>query len=129
MVKAEKRTQTRTMTRAKVRTRGKKPEYQLRIARERIEILLSLAEKELRKRPKRSRRYVELARKIGMRYNVRLTKQQKRSFCKACDTLLKPGVTSKQRTEKGVIIIKCQNCNKIYRYPFRKAKKKKVKER
>lgn len=124
MVKSRKKPQT------KARTRGKKPEYQLQIARERIEILLSLAEKELRKHPARSRRYVELARKIGMRYNARLTKQQKRSFCKGCDTLLKPGVTSKQRTEKGVIIIKCQNCNKIYRYPFKKGKRKeKAKEK
>ena len=109
----------------KRRTRGKKPEYQLKIARDRIEILLNQAERELRKHPKRSRRYVELARKIGMRYNVRLTKPQKRNFCKNCNTLLKHGVTSKQRTEKGVIIIRCLNCNKIYRYPFKKTKRRK----
>jgi ribonuclease P protein subunit RPR2 len=110
----------------KKRTRGRKPDYQLKIARERIGILLSLAEKEFRKHPKRSRRYVELARKIGMRYNVRLTQQQKRGLCKSCNTLLKSGVTSKQRTEKGVIIIKCQNCNKIYRYPFKRRRKKRA---
>ena len=109
----------------KKRSRGKKPEYQLKIARERIGILLDLADKELRKHPKRSRRYVELARKIGMRYNVRLTTQQKRGFCRACNTLLKPGVTSSQRTERGTIIIKCQNCNKIYRYPFKGRSKSK----
>jgi ribonuclease P protein subunit RPR2 len=99
-----------------VRTRKKRPEYQLGIARERIEILMGLAEKEFRKHPERSRRYVGLARKIGMRYNVRLGRGQKRRFCKGCNTLLKPGVTSSQRTERGVIVIKCLNCNKIYRY-------------
>jgi len=72
----------------KKRQRGKKPEYQLKIARERIEILLNMAEKEFRKHPGRSARYVELARKIGTRYNVRLTKEQKRKFCKNCNTLL-----------------------------------------
>lgn len=106
------------------RTRGKKSEYQIKIARERIEILLNLAEKEFKKHPKRSKRYVELARKIGMRYNVRLSKRQKRKFCKSCNTLLKPGVTSEQRTQKGTIVIKCMKCNKIYRYPFKKSKKR-----
>jgi ribonuclease P protein subunit RPR2 len=105
------------------RARGKKPEYQLKIAKERINILLGLADKEFPKHPKRSKRYIELARKIGMRYNVRLTKQQKRKFCKNCNTLLKSGITSEQRTQKGAILIKCLKCNKIYRYPFKKARK------
>jgi len=102
------------------RTRGKNPEYQTKIAKERIGILFGLAEDEMKNHPKRSKRYVELARKIGMRYNIRLAKEQKRKFCKNCNSVLKPGVTSQQRTEKGKLIIKCRKCNKIYRYPFRK---------
>jgi len=57
---------------------SKKPEQHIKIARERILILLDLAEKEFKKHPERSRRYVELARKISLRYNVRLSKQLKR---------------------------------------------------
>lgn len=110
------------------RTRSKKPEYQLKIARERIGILLDLAEKELRKHPKRSKRYVQLARKIGMRYNVRMTPQQKRGFCKWCDTVLMPGVTSSQKTVKGVRVVKCEACGKVKRYPFKAKKVKKVKK-
>lgn len=105
------------------RSRGKKPEYQLKIAQERIDVLLDLAEKEFCKRPERSRRSVELARKIGMRYNVRLAAEQKHRFCKSCNTLLKPSVTSEQRTQKGAIVIRCLKCNKIYRYPFEKNRK------
>jgi ribonuclease P protein subunit RPR2 len=101
------------------RSRRRKPEYHIKIAKERIDILFGLAEKELKKHPERSRRYVELARKIGMRYNVRLTKY-KRKFCKNCNTLLKPGYTSEQRTDKGAIVIKCLKCNKIHRYPFKR---------
>ena len=101
------------------RNRSKKPEYQLKIAKERIGILFNLAEKEFRTNPERSIRYVELARKISMRYNIRLTKGQKRRFCKNCSVLLKPGVTSEQRTQSGVIFIKCLKCNKIYRYPIK----------
>lgn len=68
-----------------MRERTKKPVFQSRIAKERIEILLDLAKKEFKNHPERSKKYVELARKIGKRYNVRLTKKQKRSFCKKCN--------------------------------------------
>jgi len=99
-----------------MRTRAKKPDWQQRIARERIQILLDLAERELRKHPERSRRYVELARKISLRYNVRLPRELKKKFCKNCNTLLKPGLTSSIRIQKKLLSIKCKNCNKIYRY-------------
>ena len=99
------------------RARSKKPEYQLGIAKERINILLKLAKKEFRKHPERSRRYAQLARKIGMRYNVRLPPEWKRRFCKSCGTLLKPGVTCTRRKEEGATIIKCLKCNRTYRYP------------
>jgi ribonuclease P protein subunit RPR2 len=101
------------------RGRAKKPEYQLGIAKERINILLKLAEKEFRAHPDRSRRHVQLARKIGMRYNVRLPADAKRRFCKSCGTLMKAGVTASKRMAKGTTIIKCEKCNRIYRYPAR----------
>lgn len=65
-----------------MRIRSKKPDWQQDIAKERIQVLFDLAEKEFKKYPERSRRYVQLARKIGLRYNVRLPKEIKRSFCK-----------------------------------------------
>jgi ribonuclease P protein subunit RPR2 len=107
-----------------IRQRRKKPEWQTRIASERIEILFKQAEKEFRKHPRRSRRYVELARKIGMRYNVRLGGEEKRKFCKfckSCNTLLKPGATSQVRLDsrKKTKIIICLKCNKVYRYPYK----------
>lgn len=100
--------------------RSKKPEYQIRIAKERIKILFGLADKELKKHPTRSRRYLELARKIGLRYNVRFPKKLKRSFCKNCNSLLKPNVTSAVELKKRAIVIRCKNCNKVYRYPYKK---------
>ena len=98
-----------------------KREWQQNIAKERIEILLDLAEKEFKKNPERSKRYVELARKIGLRYNVRLTKNQKNKFCKNCFTLLVPGKTSKVRLDEKTktLVIKCENCNTIYRKPYK----------
>lgn len=102
-----------------MRTRSRKPEYQIKIAKERIGILFELAEKELKRHPERGKRYVELARKIGMRYNVRLG-DYKGKFCKNCNSILKPGFSSEQRIEKGTIIIKCLKCNKIYRRMFKR---------
>ena len=105
-----------------IRKRARKPEWQIRIAKERIERLLDLAKESFEKHPERSRRYIELARKIGLRYNIRLTKEQKRSFCKKCNQLLIPGKTSlvKLDKEKKILIVKCLNCNNIYRYPYKK---------
>lgn len=100
--------------------RFQKPNWQTKIAKERIQILFSLAEKEFKKHPDRSRRYVELARKISLRYNVRLSKL-KRKFCKNCNMLLKPGITSQVRLDKSTRTIKtiCLNCKKIYRHPYK----------
>ena len=54
-----------------------------RIALERMEILFHEAEQEaLHARWARARRYVDLARRIGMRYNVRIPAEFKRRFWK-----------------------------------------------
>lgn len=100
---------------------SKKPDWQTKIAKERIEILFALAENEFKERPDRSRRYLELARKIGLRYNVRLMKNEKRKFCKKCNTLLKPGITSCIRLDKATktILTICLNCKNVYRYPYK----------
>ena len=105
-----------------MRKRTKKPVFQSRIAKERIEILIDLAKKEFKNHPERSKKYVELARKIGKRYNVRLTKEQKRSFCKKCNQLLIPNETSETIIDsiKKVVNIKCKNCSYIYKYPCNK---------
>ena len=101
------------------RSRGK-PEYQLRIARERIQILFKEADEIASKDISLANRYVELARKIGMRFNIRLPRELKRKFCRKCYCYLKPGVTSKHRTKKGFVEIICKNCGHVNRYPLKK---------
>jgi len=104
------------------RVRNEKPKYRVDIAKERIDRLLELAKEEFNKNPGRSRDYIKLARKIGMRYNVRLKKEQKQSFCKKCNQLLIPKKTSivEIDSKKKSKIIKCLNCGNIYRYPHNK---------
>lgn len=91
-----------------------------KIARERIKILLNLARKTIKENPNRSRRYVELARKIAMRTNYRM-KKLKRNFCKNCNTLLIPGYTARVRLSKKhrAVIVTCLNCGRVYRYPYK----------
>lgn len=100
--------------------KSRKPLQQQKIAEERILILFDLAEKEFKKYPERSKKYIQLARKIGLRYNVRLSKELKRKFCKKCNSLLTASnkqvrVDSKTKT----VAIKCLSCGKMYRYPYK----------
>ena len=64
-----------------------------RIARERIGILMGLAEDEAKMgRTKRTERYVALSKRIGMRYNVRFPRHLKRKICTHCHSFLLPSV-------------------------------------
>lgn len=89
-------------------------EYQQKIAKERIGILFkeaASADEQLAKR------YMKLAKKIGMRYNVRLGRL-KRKFCRHCYAFFTPQ-NSRMRLKAGTISIKCLSCNKTMRYPFK----------
>jgi len=91
----------------------------LRIAKERIDILLKLAEKYVKSDLELSRRYVKLAKKIALRANFRLGKL-KRKFCKNCYTYFIPGyncIVRLNSRERCVRII-CLNCKKIYRHGY-----------
>ncbi|MEN3052126.1 MAG: hypothetical protein ABC596_09995, partial [Candidatus Methanosuratincola petrocarbonis] len=70
------------------------------IARERMEKLLDLAEKEaLFGNLERGRKYVYLARRIGMRTNTSVPKGH--LFCKTCHSPLVPGRNCSVRLRSG----------------------------
>ena len=78
--------------------RGKRTKEMINIAGERIDILFDLAEEEARAHNlPRANRYVELARKIGMRYNVRISRRYRRRYCKHCHAYLLPSVSCRVR--------------------------------
>ncbi|MBS3056660.1 MAG: ribonuclease P [Candidatus Aenigmarchaeota archaeon] len=99
------------------RGRGEKPEYQLKIARERITELFNQAENA---EPEFADRYVQIARKIGMRFNVRIPKELRRKFCHKCCSFLQTSRTSRIRTKNHILEIECLKCGKRNRYPMRK---------
>jgi ribonuclease P protein subunit RPR2 len=89
------------------------------IAEERIDILFDLAESEaLAHNHDRARRYVGLARKIGMRYNVCIPSSLNFRYCRRCHAYLLPGSTSRTRIRRGRIVRYCRNCGRYRRTPL-----------
>ncbi len=112
------------------RARKKTKEEQKKIAMERIEILFNLADDSaLSGDVKRASRYVEMARKTAMRYNLRISREYKRKFCKYCYRYLLPSVTSTVRinSEGHRVEVKCLECGRSMFYPFIKELKEKRK--
>jgi len=81
--------------------------------------LFLLAEREASgRREERARRYVELARRIGMRYNVRVPREFRRKFCRSCGAYLVPSVNARVRVGEGRIAVTCLGCGTIQRMPY-----------
>jgi ribonuclease P protein subunit RPR2 len=101
---------------------SKKPVEQRRIAKERIDILFRQAKDVFKEDSKLSDRYVELARKIAMKYKVRIRAELKRRFCKHCYKYLMPGVNCRVRMHNGKVVYYCFNCKRFMRFPHIKEK-------
>ncbi|MDR0912494.1 MAG: ribonuclease P [Methanobrevibacter sp.] len=106
--------------------RRKKPKWIDNIAKERINILFSLAQKEYSNNNiKRSTRYVELARKISLKYNTKIPDNWNRRYCKKCYKFLQFGKNSKVRLVNSEVHITCLECNNAIKIPYLKEKKAK----
>ncbi|MDD5317403.1 MAG: ribonuclease P [Candidatus ainarchaeum sp.] len=93
------------------------------VVRERIGILLGFAEKEAKRNPARSARYVSLARRLGTRFRVRLSPESKRRFCKACGTAWVHGFNVKARLDPktGKVVYSCA-CGGKKGFPFKRGR-------
>lgn len=105
----------------KKRQKRKDQEKQRIIATERIGILLETADRSaLGGNLVRANRYVELARNVSMKTNVRIPRDLKRKFCKHCYSYLLPAKTSKNRinSKERRVEVECFNCTKKMYYPI-----------
>lgn len=97
--------------------RASKPAWQQQIAKERVEILFSEAEKAFRAgRTDLANRYVEIARAIGMKVNLPIPSEYRGRFCRKCDSYLVEGknATARKLPKENLIEIACGRCgNKI----------------
>ncbi|MFQ5919721.1 MAG: ribonuclease P protein component 4 [Thermoplasmata archaeon] len=90
-----------------------------RIARERMDILFEMAEEEAhRGNLPRANRYVRLARRLGMRYNVPFSSSYRRRYCRGCGTFLAPGTAATVRLRRSRVVVTCKACGRVARYPY-----------
>jgi len=62
-------------------------------------------------------RYVALARKVGMRYNVRLLPEYRELYCRSCSTFWVEGRTVRTRLRGGKRVRTCLQCGHQRRTP------------
>jgi len=90
------------------------------IAEQRIRLLFEQAQEKFDRDPDLSDRYVEIAREIGMSYNVSIPSDLRKKFCSNCKAFLVPGANSKVRidSENQNIIYCCEECGNVDRYGY-----------
>ena len=83
----------------------------VRIAHRRVSDLFTLAERESSAgHAELADRYVALARRIGMRYNVRLLGEFRDLYCRACSAFWVEGRTVRTRLRSGHRVRTCLRC-------------------
>lgn len=88
-----------------------------KIGEDRISRLIELSEEAVREnRPDRARRYVELARRIGMKTRTKIPQEWR--YCKNCLIPLMPGRTCRVRLSSHKVCITCGMCGTVRRLPY-----------
>ncbi|MBL7147464.1 MAG: ribonuclease P [Nanoarchaeota archaeon] len=91
-----------------------------KIALEKIKTLFNEARIQFNKNPSLSNRYITLARKIAMKFNLRIPRELKRRYCKHCYSYLVPNKNCRVRVHKSRVIYYCLNCKKFMRFVIKK---------
>lgn len=101
--------------------KGRRTGTMVRIARDRIATLFALAEEEATMgRSELADRYVGLARRIGMRYNVRLLAEYREVYCRGCSAYWLEGRTVRTRLRSGRRVRTCLRCGRERRSRLRR---------
>ena len=83
-----------------------------KLAKERIKTLFEQAEKT--KSQTLANKYIQTARKIAMKLNLRFPRGYKRKFCKHCYNYFRKD-NYRVRTKNNKVIYTCKNCKKYKR--------------
>lgn len=92
---------------------------------ERMYRLHELARKEFNNHPERSKRYVQLIRKLSERNKVRIPLEVKTSFCRKCNAYWKEGENVRKRVKGKLMNATCLECNTVKRISLEKKKEQK----
>ncbi len=63
-------------------------------------------------------RYLQLIRRIAMKFRLRLPREVKHSYCKHCKQAFIPGKNCRVRTRDGKLVYYCYSCKKYTRLPL-----------
>ena len=87
------------------------------IATQRMQILFHNALSNAKNNPRLAERQAEIARKISMKFKIKMPFEISSSFCKKCKKFIPPGIASKIRlgSKPKSIRITCSYCNHTYR--------------
>ena len=105
---------------------GRRRAKEKAIAKERIVLLLRLADEVYKEDPDLALKYGELARRISERTRVKIPREWKWRFCKRCGSLLFPGKNAVVRVRDRRmphLVIHCLRCGGIRRIPYLREKK------
>ncbi len=86
------------------------------VAHDRMERLMTMARDT--SDPTRSRRYVTLARRIGMRYNVKMPPGMRSAYCRGCNTYLRAGANCRVRLGRHRLTRTCLTCGNVRRTAY-----------
>ncbi|MEM3073905.1 MAG: hypothetical protein QXK20_04110 [Nitrososphaerales archaeon] len=91
------------------------------LARQRIERIMEVALEVAKTDYETAKKETALARRIALKYNVRLPFYLKRFFCHGCKQLIIPGLNCRVRLTRRSHMLKmtCLMCGHIYRRPLR----------
>ncbi|MBP2132856.1 ribonuclease P protein subunit RPR2 [Methanomicrobium sp. W14] len=92
------------------------------LARERIVCLFESAFEFYEDNPLLSKKCILHARKISMRYRVKIPKPYNRRYCRKCFSCFIPGVNMTTRINRGKVVVTCKSCGNIRRYPVKEKK-------
>ena len=87
------------------------------IATQRMHILFHNALSNAKNNPGLAERQAEIAKKISMKFKIKMRFELNSSFCKKCKKFIAPGIASKIRLDSKPksIRITCSYCNHTYR--------------
>tara|TARA_Y100000310_G_scaffold318878_1_gene373448 strand:+ start:16755 stop:17066 length:312 start_codon:yes stop_codon:yes gene_type:complete len=92
---------------------------QKKLALAEINTVLSKARAAFDKKPDLANKYAKKARRIALKYKLKLPLKFKRKICKNCQSYLVPGKNLRVRTAKGHIVLYCLECKKFMRFRYK----------
>ena len=85
-----------------------------------IAAILNKAREVFDTKPDLAHKYAKKARRIALKYKLKLQPNLRRRICKNCFSFLVPGKNLRVRTTRGHVTYYCLECRKFMRFGYKK---------